>query len=117
MTVYAKLSKAAVWCVQNVCDWKDYKESIARVTEIVQDQLEKKHLPSVEPHHSILYPFTAAERKAIAASSANLCTDMVCWTIVLRALKVALIYQLLNVNVWYNQWQHLDFAWVYTACL
>ena len=62
---------------QIVCDWKDYKHRMVRLTQIVQDQVDRNRLPSVHPHHSMLYPLTAAQRKAIAACHANLCTEKV----------------------------------------
>ena len=62
---------------QIVCNWKDYKHRMRRLTQIVQDQVEKNRLPSVHPHHSMLYPLTATQRKAIAACHANLCTEKV----------------------------------------
>ncbi|KAL8562192.1 hypothetical protein ACOMHN_005177 [Nucella lapillus] len=64
-------------CLQIVCEWKDYKYRMVRLTEIVQDQVERNRLPSVHPHHSMLYPLTAHQRKAIAACHANLCTEKV----------------------------------------
>ena len=48
-----------------------------RLVQIVQDQLEKNRLPSVHPHHSMLYPLTHSMRKAIAARHASLCMEKV----------------------------------------
>lgn len=48
-----------------------------RLVQIVQDQLEKNRLPSVHPHHSMLYPLSHHMRKAIAARHANLCLEKV----------------------------------------
>ena len=72
-------------CEQIVCDWKDYKQRMVRLTQIVQEQVDRNRLPSVHPHHSMLYPLTAAQRKAIAACHANLCTEKVkyLWTLLL----------------------------------
>ncbi|VDK65054.1 unnamed protein product [Cylicostephanus goldi] len=48
-----------------------------RLVAIVDDQLSKKRLPSVHPHHSMLYPLTHQTRIAIAAKHAQLCTEKV----------------------------------------
>ncbi len=48
-----------------------------QLVQIVQEQLEKNRLPSVHPHHSMLYPLSHSMRKAIAARHANLCLEKV----------------------------------------
>lgn len=48
-----------------------------KLVSIVADQLEKNRLPSVHPHHSMLYPLSHEFRKAIAARHANLCLEKV----------------------------------------
>lgn len=48
-----------------------------RLVQIVNEQLEKNRLPSVHPHHSMLYPLTHAMRKAIAARHASLCLEKI----------------------------------------
>lgn len=48
-----------------------------RLIQIVGEQLEKNRLPSVHPHHSMLYPLSHDYRKAIAARHANLCVEKV----------------------------------------
>lgn len=48
-----------------------------KLVAIVEEQLEKKRLPSVHPHHSMLYPLTHAARMAIAAKHAQLCLEKV----------------------------------------
>ncbi|XP_059833039.1 UDP-N-acetylglucosamine--peptide N-acetylglucosaminyltransferase 110 kDa subunit isoform X3 [Hypanus sabinus] len=60
-----------------VCDWTDYDERMKKLVSIVADQLEKNRLPSVHPHHSMLYPLTHAFRKAIAERHGNLCLDKI----------------------------------------
>jgi protein O-GlcNAc transferase len=62
---------------QIVCDWTDYSGRMKRLVQIVQDQLEKNRLPSVHPHHSMLYPLSHPMRKAIAARHASLCLEKV----------------------------------------
>ncbi|GAV00493.1 hypothetical protein RvY_11332 [Ramazzottius varieornatus] len=64
-------------CLQIVCDWNDYDTRMKRVVFIVVDQLTKNRLPSVHPHHSMLYPLTHENRKSIAAKHAQLCIDKV----------------------------------------
>ena len=48
-----------------------------KIVAIVADQLEKNRLPSVHPHHSMLYPLSHAFRKAIAAKHGSWCVDKV----------------------------------------
>ncbi|XP_043913191.1 UDP-N-acetylglucosamine--peptide N-acetylglucosaminyltransferase 110 kDa subunit [Protopterus annectens] len=64
-------------CLQIVCDWTDYEERMKKLVSIVADQLEKNRLPSVHPHHSMLYPLSHNFRKAIAEKHGNLCLDKI----------------------------------------
>lgn len=48
-----------------------------KLTQIVADQLEKNRLPSVHPHHSMLYPLSHEQRKAISARHAALCVEKI----------------------------------------
>jgi hypothetical protein len=48
-----------------------------KLVSIVAEQLDKNRLPSVHPHHSMLYPLSHEFRKAIAARHANLCLEKV----------------------------------------
>lgn len=64
-------------CLQIVCDWTDYDARMKRLIHIVGEQLERNRLPSVHPHHSMLYPLSHDYRKAIAARHANLCIEKV----------------------------------------
>ena len=48
-----------------------------KLLSIVEDQLSKNRLPSVHPHHTMLYPLSAMQRKAIANRHGNLCVDKV----------------------------------------
>lgn len=45
--------------------------------KIVADQLDKNRLPSVHPHHSMLYPLSHEQRKQIAAKHASMCAEKV----------------------------------------
>lgn len=64
-------------CLQIVCDWSDYDNRMKKLVAIVAEQLEKNRLPSVHPHHSMLYPLSHDFRKAIAARHANLCLEKI----------------------------------------
>lgn len=64
-------------CLQIVCDWSDYDARMKKLVNIVGDQLDKNRLPSVHPHHSMLYPLSHDFRKAIAARHANLCLEKI----------------------------------------
>lgn len=64
-------------CLQIICDWSDYDARMRKLVAIVEDQLAKKRLPSVHPHHSMLYPLTHEQRMAIAAKHAQLCIEKV----------------------------------------
>lgn len=64
-------------CLQIICDWKDYDERMKKLVATVADQLVKNRLPSVHPHHSMLYPLNHEYRKAIAARHGALCMDKI----------------------------------------
>lgn len=64
-------------CLQIICDWSDYEPRMKKLVATVAEQLEKNRLPSVHPHHSMLYPLTHDMRKAIAARHAALCLEKV----------------------------------------
>lgn len=64
-------------CLQIVCDWTNYDARMKKLVTIVGEQLERNRLPSVHPHHSMLYPLSHEYRKAIAARHANLCIEKV----------------------------------------
>lgn len=48
-----------------------------KIVSIVADQLTKNRLPSVHPHHSMLYPLSPDQRKGIANRHATLCLDKI----------------------------------------
>ena len=64
-------------CLQIVCDWTDYESRMTKLISIVGDQLQRNRLPSVHPHHSMLYPLSHDYRKAIGERHANLCIEKV----------------------------------------
>lgn len=49
-----------------------------KIVDLVDEQLAKNRLPSVHPHHSMLYPLTPTQRKGIAGRHAALCLEKVC---------------------------------------
>uniref|UniRef100_A0A8C8EMU1 UDP-N-acetylglucosamine--peptide N-acetylglucosaminyltransferase 110 kDa subunit n=1 Tax=Oncorhynchus tshawytscha TaxID=74940 RepID=A0A8C8EMU1_ONCTS len=58
--------------------WFDnYEDRMKKLVSIVADQLDKNRLPSVHPHHSMLYPLSHGFRKAIAERHGNLCLDKI----------------------------------------
>lgn len=64
-------------CLQIICDWSNYEERMRKLITIVGDQLQKNRLPSVHPHHSMLYPLSHDYRKAIASKHATFCIEKV----------------------------------------
>lgn len=48
-----------------------------KLVSIVEDQLQRKRLPSVHPHHSMLYPLSHQHRMGIAGRHAQLCVEKV----------------------------------------
>eukprot|EP00800_Vazella_pourtalesii_P021339 TRINITY_DN788_c0_g1_i11.p1 TRINITY_DN788_c0_g1~~TRINITY_DN788_c0_g1_i11.p1 ORF type:complete len:765 (-),score=209.82 TRINITY_DN788_c0_g1_i11:144-2438(-) len=66
-----------VHCLQIVCDWTDYENRLVKLAEVVKDQVTKNRLPSVHPHHSMLYPLSHELRKSIAARHATLCQEKI----------------------------------------
>lgn len=64
-------------CLQIICDWGDYDNRMRKLVMIVGEQLQRNRLPSVHPHHSMLYPLSHEYRKAIAARHASLCLEKV----------------------------------------
>ncbi|KAI1301551.1 UDP-N-acetylglucosamine-peptide N-acetylglucosaminyltransferase [Halotydeus destructor] len=64
-------------CLQIICDWSGYESRTKKLVAIVAEQLAKNRLPSVHPHHSMLYPLSHDQRKAIAAKHASLCVEKI----------------------------------------
>jgi protein O-GlcNAc transferase len=64
-------------CLQIACDWTDYEDRMQKIVQVVDDQLAKNRLPSVHPHHSMLYPLTHEQKRGIAARHASLCMEKV----------------------------------------
>lgn len=64
-------------CQQTICDWTDYDKRMRKLVAIVGAQLQKNRLPSIHPHHSMLYPLTHTQRKSIANKHATFCLEKV----------------------------------------
>lgn len=64
-------------CLQIICDWTDYEERMEKLLTIVDEQLQKNRLTSIHPHHSMLYPLTHTQRRAIASKHATFCTEKI----------------------------------------
>jgi len=62
-----------VQCLQHVCDWTDYDLRIEKLKDIVHKQLDNNLVPSLLPHHSLLYPFKPEVLKNIASMYADQC--------------------------------------------
>lgn len=62
-----------VQCLQQICDWSDYEPRINKLKLIVRDQLNNDHVPSLLPHHSLLYSFVSEDLKKIASKYAEKC--------------------------------------------
>lgn len=62
-----------VQCLQQICNWSDYEPRIQKLKTIVRNQLDHDHVPSLLPHHSLLYSFSPEELKKIASKYAELC--------------------------------------------
>uniref|UniRef100_A0A670YHS2 UDP-N-acetylglucosamine--peptide N-acetylglucosaminyltransferase 110 kDa subunit n=1 Tax=Pseudonaja textilis TaxID=8673 RepID=A0A670YHS2_PSETE len=75
--VAVAVHRQLLFLLKIVCDWTDYDERMKKLVTIVADQLEKNRLPSVHPHHSMLYPLSHNFRKAIAERHGNLCLDKI----------------------------------------
>lgn len=59
-------------CLQVICDWDNYEERMQNIVSVLKKQLIFEKLPSIHPHHSMLYPLSNEERKEIASRHANL---------------------------------------------
>uniref|UniRef100_A0A915IFP7 protein O-GlcNAc transferase n=1 Tax=Romanomermis culicivorax TaxID=13658 RepID=A0A915IFP7_ROMCU len=97
-------------CLQIICDWTDYDNRMKKLVQIVEDQLTKNRLPSVHPHHSMLYPLSHEQRKLIAGRHAHLCMEKVALSRGKTAnryeypardfLKIAPHRRLRNLKIW-----------------
>ncbi|XP_050543771.1 UDP-N-acetylglucosamine--peptide N-acetylglucosaminyltransferase 110 kDa subunit-like [Daktulosphaira vitifoliae] len=67
-----------VQCLQYICDWSNYEVRNAKLKDIILKQLSQNKVPSLLPHHSILYDFSPDVHKQIALKHADLCIKKVC---------------------------------------
>lgn len=66
-----------VQCLQHICDWSDYKQHVMKMREIVLKQLECNTVPSLLPHHSLLYLFPSVTLKKIARLHGEQCFNKI----------------------------------------
>ncbi len=71
------LDEKCFFIPQIICDWTDYDTRMGKIVQLVDEQLAKNRLPSVHPHHSMLYPLSYTQRRGIAARHAALCQEKV----------------------------------------
>lgn len=64
-----------VQCLQYICDWSDYDDHITKLKDIVSSQFDDNVVPSLLPHHSLLYPFPLETLKKIAVMHAEQCIE------------------------------------------
>ena len=57
-----------------------------KIVDLVDEQLAKNRLPSVHPHHSMLYPLSPEQRKGIAGRHAALCLEKVQYSHIVSCL-------------------------------
>ncbi|GBP93532.1 UDP-N-acetylglucosamine--peptide N-acetylglucosaminyltransferase 110 kDa subunit [Eumeta japonica] len=74
-------------CLQIVCNWNDYDKRMEKILAIVKEQLINGRLPSVHPHHSMLYPFSNKFRKDIATRHSNIYIEKIAMTKIPRFLS------------------------------
>ena len=56
-----------VHSLMSVCNWESRDELLARLTQLIEQQLLSKNtLPSLQPFHSLIFPFTSSELLQIA---------------------------------------------------
>lgn len=60
-----------VHCLQTVCDWNDRDGVFRKCGEIIAGQMRDGNVPSVQPHHALVYPFDAFQQHEIAAHYAK----------------------------------------------
>ncbi|KAI0981546.1 hypothetical protein GJ496_005299 [Pomphorhynchus laevis] len=66
-----------VHSLQIICNWDDYANRMEQIKSIIKSQLESGAMPSVHPHHSMLYPLSHEHRKGIATRHAQICSEKV----------------------------------------
>ncbi|XP_025206791.1 UDP-N-acetylglucosamine--peptide N-acetylglucosaminyltransferase 110 kDa subunit-like isoform X2 [Melanaphis sacchari] len=64
-----------VQCLQKVCDWSDYDSHMAKLKEIVNQELEDDQVLSLLPHDSLLLPLSFEVQKKIATKYAQHCVE------------------------------------------
>lgn len=60
-----------VHCLQTVCQWDNRDAVFAKCKQLIARQMAKGQVPSVQPHHALVYPLTGDEQLEIAVHYAN----------------------------------------------
>ena len=60
-----------VHCLQTVCQWNDRDAVFAKCKQLIARQMAKGQVPSVQPHHALVYPLTGDEQLEIAVHYAR----------------------------------------------
>lgn len=64
-----------IQCYQYICNWQDYDFHIRKLKDIVLKQINNGQLPSIDPHHSIIYSFSPGVLREIASKNAEKCIE------------------------------------------
>ena len=60
-----------VHCLQTVCDWRQRGAIFRKTKQLVAQQMVKGQVPSVQPHHALVYPLTGTEQLELAVHYAR----------------------------------------------
>ncbi len=60
-----------VHCLQTVCQWDNRDAVFAKCKQLIARQMAKGQVPSVQPHHALVYPLTGDEQLEIAVHYAR----------------------------------------------
>jgi protein O-GlcNAc transferase len=60
-----------VHCLQTVCQWENRDAVFAKCKQLIAQQMAKGQLPSVQPHHALVYPLSGDEQLEIAVHYAR----------------------------------------------
>ena len=55
-----------VHCLQTVCDWDQLEPMFTQLKQIMDRQISANTLPSIHPHHCLIYPVSPKKQLALA---------------------------------------------------
>ncbi|XP_025409291.1 UDP-N-acetylglucosamine--peptide N-acetylglucosaminyltransferase-like [Sipha flava] len=64
-----------IQCYQYICNWQDYDFYVGKLKDIILKQINDGQLPSIDPYHSLMYPFSSEVLKEIASKNAEKCIE------------------------------------------